>query len=275
MDYEEKVKEFYGGFVQGEWKRLVSDRYHRLEYDTTLRYLEKYLPGKGRVLDAGGGPGRYAMELARRGYDVALLDITPANLRFARERAPRARMEFLQGSVVDLSRFADRSFDAVLCLGGVLSHVVDPTDRERAVRELVRVAKDGAPIFVFVINRTAVLLTFLLKDQDHIELPVFERYLNTGDYYGEFAFTAHHGFLPEELRGHFEGRRDVKVLETVGLEGLSSSHPKETIRLARNGPRWRIWLEAHYKTCTHPSVVGASEHILAICRKTDPASGKS
>jgi hypothetical protein len=38
-----------------------------------MHFLEKYLPKKGLVLDAGGGPGRYTIELAKKGYDVVLL----------------------------------------------------------------------------------------------------------------------------------------------------------------------------------------------------------
>ena len=60
------VKDFYARGVRHEWKHLVKDAYHRLEYDTTIHYLSRYLPDKGLVLDAGGGPGRYTIELARR-----------------------------------------------------------------------------------------------------------------------------------------------------------------------------------------------------------------
>jgi 2-polyprenyl-3-methyl-5-hydroxy-6-metoxy-1,4-benzoquinol methylase len=42
-----------------------------------MHFLEKHLPKKGLILDAGGGPGRYTIELARSGYDVVLLDLVP------------------------------------------------------------------------------------------------------------------------------------------------------------------------------------------------------
>lgn len=272
MSYEAKVKEFYTGFVRGEWKRLLSDPYHRIEYETTLRYLKKYLPRKGQVLDAGEGPGRYALELARRGYDVTLLDLAPANLRFATKMAGRMKfpgeIRFEQGSVVDLSRFPDRGYDAVLCLGGVLSHVMNREDKERAIAELIRVAKSGAPILVSVIGKIAALGIFLTEAQEHIELPIFQRYLKDGDYFGEYAFTVHHAFLPEELRRHFESRKGIMVIEMVGLEGLSSLHPHEIARLAKNKRRWRIWLDAHFETCTDPSVVGMSEHMMIVCKRT-------
>ena len=53
----------------------------------------------------------------------------------------------------------------------------------------------------------------------------------------------------------------------AGLEGISSHHPRKLNQLAKNEKRFAIWLETHYQTCTHPSVVGLSEHILIVCRK--------
>ena len=90
---ESLVREYYTGQVRKEWRRLVRDAYHRLELDTTLHFLEKYLPKKGLILDAGGGPGRYTIELARRGYQVTLLDMTPANLEFAGRQIRRAKLQ--------------------------------------------------------------------------------------------------------------------------------------------------------------------------------------
>ena len=57
------------------------------------------------------------------------------------------------------------------------------------------------------------------------------------------------------------------LLEMVGLEGLASHHVKKVNALAKHKRRWRIWMETHYLTCTHPAVVGSSEHMLLIGKK--------
>ena len=90
---ETRVKEYYTGCVRKEWRRLARDAYHQLEFQTTLHFLEKHLPTRGLILDAGSGPRRYTLELARRGYEVVLLDMTPANLHFARRQIKRARLQ--------------------------------------------------------------------------------------------------------------------------------------------------------------------------------------
>lgn len=127
------VKQNYASMVEYEWQRVVKDPYHRLEHDTTWFFLDKHLPKHGLILDAGGGPGRYTIELAKRGYDVNLLDYTPENLEFAKKKikyygVSRKVKEIVEGSIVDLSRYPNNSFDAVLCLGGPLSHVESKSD---------------------------------------------------------------------------------------------------------------------------------------------------
>jgi SAM-dependent methyltransferase len=269
---EKRVKNFYTGYVRKEWNRLIRDAYHRLEFETTLYFLKKYLPKEGRILDAGGGPGRYTIELARRGYDVTLLDLTPANLEFARRQIRRARVQdrvehIVEGSIADLSMFPDNTFDAVICLGGPLSHILDRRKRDRAIQELIRVTKKRAPMIVSVISRFGTLVVELgPRFQHEIGERFFRPLRDTGDYPGGSGFTACHFFLPEELETAFQSK-GVKILELAGLQGLGSHHAREINRLARNPKCWRIWMETHYRTCTHPSAVGMSEHMLIVSRK--------
>ena len=268
---EAMVKEYYTASVRQEWQRLLKNPYHRLEFETTLHFLERYLPKNGLILDAGGGPGRYTIELAGRGYDMVLFDKTPANLEFAGRRIKRDGLQSkvkdrVEGSIVDLSIFPDKTFDAVLCTGGPLSHILDASDRKKAISELVRVAKPGAPIFVSTMSRLSVLIVILNEAQFEIELPHFERIRDTGDYFGSHGFTACHFFLPEELRAAFQDQ-DVQILEMAGLEGISSHHNAKLNQLAHNPSRWATWLATHFQTCTHPAVVGISEHMLIVCRK--------
>jgi SAM-dependent methyltransferase len=267
---EAVVKTFYSQQVRNEWRRLVKDAYHSLELMTTLRSLEKYLPGQGQVLDAGGGPGRYTLELAQRGYQVTLLDLTPENVAFAqrmiRRKGFKRRAQAVEGSITDLSRFPDDTFDGVVCTGGPLSHIVDLQQRGLAIRELLRVTKPGAPVFISVMSRLSVIVVELELFQNEFEMPVHTIIRETGDIDGLTGFTACHFFLPEELRAEIEAQ-GATIVEMVGLEGLASNHRKAINKLAKSAARWQVWLETHFQTCTHPAVVGTSEHMLAVCKK--------
>lgn len=270
--YKKTVKDYYSKMALNEWRRLTRDAYHQLEFKTTMHYLKMYLPSDGYVLDAGGGPGRYTIELAKMGYDVALVDFTPELLTRARIQIKKAAVSkhvklVAQGTICDLSRFDDATFEAVVCLGAPLSHVLNRGERKKSVNELTRVAKKGAPIFVSVIGRPAVLATELIRFPQEIELPFFPILRDTGDYRGGYGFAACHFYNPKELRQDFE-KTGASVLQMVGLEGLASGHQKETNRLFKEYPMaWKIWWETHLKTCTDLVSVGISEHFMIICRK--------
>jgi len=155
-----------------------------------------------------------------------------------------------------------------LCLGGALSHLVDKKERKRAISELIRVTKKKGVIFVSVIGRLAVLVGELVNFPQEIEnQEVFEKVLRSGDYFGRYGFCPTHFYLPEELKKDFK-RKNVKILEMVGLEGLSSHHKKEYNRLFRKYKKgWKIWWKTHLKLSTHPVAVGISEHFMIILRK--------
>jgi SAM-dependent methyltransferase len=265
------VRDYYSTQILKEWRRLIRDAYHQLELNTTLFFLEKYLPKTGRILDAGCGPGRYTLELAGRGYALSAFDLTPGNLEFAQRQVKKAGQapnvgEYREGTITDLSFWADNTFDGVICLGGPLSHLIDQNDRKKAIRELIRVAKPAAPIFVSVMSRLSVLVVELMNFQHEIGAETHRCICNSGNIDGSTGFTACHFFLPEELRQAFD-LNTVKYMEMAGLEGLGSNHSRKINKLSKDPVRWKDWLTTHFNTCTHPAVVGLSEHILIVVRK--------
>lgn len=268
----ELVRQYYRTY--DEWNRLVKDPYHRLELDTTLHFLEKYLPARGELLDVGGGPGRYTIELARRGYSISFVDFTPENVERARRNVQRAGVSrqvsrILVGSATDLSEFADGTFDGVLCLGGALNHILTARGRDRAAKELARVARAGAPVFVSVISRYAQLIDGLVLHPDgfRVDPQHHWRILRTGNYDGHRGFAPSHFFSPDELI-HLLERQGLKVLETAGLQGLAAGRHETVNRLSRADPEaWKSWWKFHLATCTDPSVVATSQHFLAVTQK--------
>ena len=84
----------------------------REEVDFVVEALA--LEGGERVLDLACGYGRHSLELARRGYDVVGVDITPAYIADARAAAAGEGLDvtFLQGDVREVP-FVD-AFDVVL-----------------------------------------------------------------------------------------------------------------------------------------------------------------
>jgi tellurite methyltransferase len=82
-----------------------------------LEGLDAWLPRRGRALDVGGGSGRHALWLARRGLEVTLADVSDVAL----ERAARdARAEGLSLATVqvdlDAAALPPGPWDLVLCV---------------------------------------------------------------------------------------------------------------------------------------------------------------
>jgi ubiquinone/menaquinone biosynthesis C-methylase UbiE len=271
------VRKYYDEHVEGEWKRLLRDPYRRLEFIVTMHFLDKFLPKKGVLLDAGGGPGRYSIELAKKGYDIVLFDLSPKCLELAKKKIARAQVgsrvkQVVEGSITEMNIFSDEQFDAVLC-SGPLSHLIEKQQRDEAANEIVRVAKTGAPLFISVISLYGVFRTVLqrlpheLTDPSHAEL--FTHGIHR---WHEIKHKEEHGFPdayfwhPNELKELFEAK-GVKTLQMATLEGLSSHLRGATNRLYRDKKKWARWAELILKTCTDPVLLGMGEHLLYVGQK--------
>lgn len=94
-------------------------------------------PGSGRCLDLACGTGINLQRLTDAGWSVTGVDISPDQLRLARERAP-AGTELIQADATALP-FEDAAFDAVACS---LLHT-DVDDFAAVCREAARVLRPG------------------------------------------------------------------------------------------------------------------------------------
>jgi SAM-dependent methyltransferase len=111
------------------------------------------------VLDVGGGAGHQSFPLAVAGYEVTLLDPSPAMLARARERLQRLpdeakrRVTLVEGSGEDADTAVDgRRFDAVLC-HGVLGYLDDP---QPVIDQLCRCVGPGGVVSIMTGNANAM-----------------------------------------------------------------------------------------------------------------------
>jgi SAM-dependent methyltransferase len=120
--------------------------------------MEHLPPPPASVLDVGGGAGHQSLPLAQAGYDVTLLDPSPAMLAKARERwerlpdEARSRVTFLEADglqATDAVR-GDR-FAGVLC-HGVIGYLEEP---ESLVDQLCRCTADDGVVSIMTGNAHA------------------------------------------------------------------------------------------------------------------------
>ena len=159
-----RASSFYDEYGEREWTRFEDGRTPAPSLDVHVEHLRRFVHAGDRVLDVGAGPGRFTIELARLGADVAVADLSPGQLELNRERVEAAGLEerILErqvADVLDLSRWPDGSFDAAVCFGGPLSYVVDRA--EDGVAELVRVTKPGGHVLLSVMSLVGTILHYL------------------------------------------------------------------------------------------------------------------
>ncbi len=132
------------------------------------------------VLDAGCGTGRVAIELARRGFDVAGVDRDPGMLRAAREKAPT-----LQWYLDDLATFLIpvasgdqevRGFDAIVMAGNVIIFL-DTGTETTVLNNLVRYLHPGGLLIAgFQLNTGGISLSHYDRLASQADLTLTERW---------------------------------------------------------------------------------------------------
>lgn len=273
---------YYDEYGHEEWDRLEATLGGHLEFEGTTDYLRRYLPdatdeaNPPRVLDAGGGAGRYSVWLAERGYEVTLVDLSQRQCALAREKAYEhdvaGRVTVERADIRQLP-FDEGRFDAVCCTGGPLSHLTEGADRQRALAELRRVARAGSPVFVSVMGRLAVLQNLVRSLQYAPGVPALA---TDGTYDAEFArenlshlvdpgFTACHFFRAAELEAALESA-DFTVEALVGLEGFAANVGERHDLADLEEAAVDAVTEAVREHRTDPAVVDMSNHILAVAR---------
>jgi SAM-dependent methyltransferase len=142
-----------------------------------------------RVLDAGCGTGRVAIELAARGFEVVGVDLDPVMLDAARLKAPK--LEWVLGDLAQLR--LRREFDAAVLAGNVMLFVGPGTEGQVLARVASHVVPGGLVVTGFQLSARLSLDDYDAA-ADHAGLDLIARY-STWDREpfsgGDYAVSVH------------------------------------------------------------------------------------
>lgn len=137
----------------------------RTEQEVDFLLAQGGITAGARVLDIGCGPGRHAIELARRGYPVVGIDPSPAMIAAARRRAAQAGVapEFIEVAGEDFT--AGELFDAALCLFTTLGQIRNEADNRQLIARAAQALRPGGVFAVEVPQRAVAVRS--LKTGEH------------------------------------------------------------------------------------------------------------
>jgi SAM-dependent methyltransferase len=126
-----------------------------------LPFIEGQMQTMGacRVLDAACGTGMHTIALARQGYKVVGADLSAGMVERARANASAAGVNarFEVAGFGELAARAGTGFDAALCLGNSLPHLLTPVDLEAALADFAACLRPGGLFLIQNRNFDAVL----------------------------------------------------------------------------------------------------------------------
>lgn len=197
----------WGHEVQGIYEHL--NRY----------YFAAGLAAGKHVLDLASGEGYGSAILAARASSVIGLDIDPTSVEHSRSAYPLPNAEFVEGTMLDLSRFEDGEFDLVVCFEA-LEHVAEHAE---LLGEITRVLGPGGAAVISTPDREAYAATLSEPNPFHV------KELDRNE-------------LEDLLRAHFEhfalwGQNSVAGSRLFRLDAPTEGSPAETL-VAHRGGAW-------------------------------------
>ncbi|MGI6191975.1 MAG: class I SAM-dependent methyltransferase [Christensenellales bacterium] len=263
------VRAYYDENAQHEWERL--DR-HPFEFALTTYMMDRYIRPGDRVLDIGGGPGRYSLYFARKGCDVTLIDLSSGNVALAKEKAKELGVTITATArnCLEIEELNLGEFDHVFLMGP-LYHLIEEEDRVQAVRIAMAHLKQGGILYCsFIMDFGGIIYNMkngpgLLPEdlKNPAALRIFDSVITREGYAGG-AFTDAF-FINQHRIEPFMAQFGLEKLHLFGQEGILA--PNENQIMTYPEEEQAMWIDLAKRYLELPELLAFSEHAMFIGRK--------
>ncbi|MGY6743134.1 MAG: class I SAM-dependent methyltransferase [Cecembia sp.] len=242
------------------------------EFERVKSLIEKYAPcNPSKIIDVGGGTGKYSEWLAKKGHLVHLVEPVPKHINIAKRRSNRLKNKFSIHIGESRNLEFPNNYADLIILHGPLYHLQKKEDRSLTIQEAKRVLKKEGVILAFAINYTASTLVGLLNGLIH-KKAIFEMCkieLTTGihnppDDFPWLLAEAYY-YKPAELKNEFISH-ELMYLNTYAVEGLAWLD-KDFFNSMLNNRRKETLLELIQLTENDPYLLPFSPHMMIATKK--------
>ncbi|MFW6272842.1 MAG: class I SAM-dependent methyltransferase [bacterium] len=221
---EKDVETFYDNVAED-----YSDHDDRVCDKITEYFIIENLPNKTlRILDAGGGTGRFSEPLLKKEHEVVLTELSAEMLNKAKKKLGSYKnVEFIKNSVTNMIEFKDESFDVVIMINAILDYC---GDYNKAMQEAYRILKKGGLLIATVNNRFLYCKSHELKEGN---FDLFRENMKTGNRYivwgGQEKGHISHEFTLEELKNALE-KNQFNIKKLLGIFNLMDKYEMDEVK---------------------------------------------
>jgi len=260
MKQDREKFEYYYTYENDENLRGHRNNQGIIEFLTTEKYMKQVIPANSKILDACAGCGVYSFFLAEQGHIVTSGDFVEHNINEIKKKQAEKPIlhDIYLGSATDLSRFCDDSFDIVLNMGAYY-HITNKDEREKSIAECLRVLRPEGLFFLAYLNKFSNIVGYhekWIEDFDSVEKVLERGFINDESLFYQST--------PEEIENVIS-HYGLKLLHNIGTDGFKAT-VKETLN-NMNEEQFNRYMSYHFQICEIKSILGHSEHALAICKK--------
>ncbi len=230
--------------------------------------MDRYIKPGDRILDIGGGPGRYSIYYAKKGCEVTLVDLSAENVKFALEKSKEMNVNIkaITGDAREVDKLVEGKFDHIFVMGPMY-HLLDEKDRTKALNAAITLLKDRGIMYVsFIFMFSGMIYGMKYMPQLLLLEPeqVFVDAVLKDESYGGDAFTKAF-FISKKDVMPFLAKFPLEKMHLFGQESILS--PCETNIL--NQPQEVIdkWIEVAEQLCERDELLSYSEHVMYIGQK--------
>lgn len=268
-------RKHYDQLADDEWTRLTRSRRGELNYLVHLDVLHQHITSGMDTLEIGAGAGVFTKELAYMTQRLVVADLSAVQLKLNQEHMRDLGIvdlvnEYRVLDLVNLGDINDGSFDAVVCIGGPLSYLLDKA--KVGVQEILRVLKPGGIAIVGVMSLINTLIRFmgtLVPHRDEIGIDNLRWVLETGiqdvehnpqsEHYCHMMTCADlHALLSEE---------DIEIVEKRATGLLSLADEEALTEVRKDDELWQLIVERELAWSKLPGALDLGSNIVYVLRK--------